>query len=104
VRVGDAIDFWRVVGVEPGRRLVLVAEMKLPGSASLELEVEPLAEGRSALATTARFHPAGAAGLLYWYALWPVHGWLFRGMTRAICEAAGAAIDTWEAVGEERGS
>jgi uncharacterized protein YbjT (DUF2867 family) len=104
VRVGDAIDFWRVVGVDPGRRLLLVAEMKLPGSASLELEVEPLAEGRSALATTARFHPAGAAGLLYWYVLWPLHGWLFRGMTRAICEAAGAGIDTREAFGEELGS
>jgi uncharacterized protein YbjT (DUF2867 family) len=101
VRVGDAIDFWRVVGIEPGHRLVLVAEMRLPGSASLELEVEPLTERRSALTTTARFHPAGAVGLLYWYALWPVHRPLFRGMTRAICEAASAGIRARAAVGEE---
>ena len=90
LRVGDAIDFWRVVGVEPGKHLVLVAEMKLPGTASLEFEVEPLDAERSALTVTARFHPAGVLGLLYWYALWPVHGRLFRGMTRAICAAAEA--------------
>ena len=101
VRVGDAIDFWRVVGVEPGRRLVLVAEMKLPGSASLELEVEPRGEQRSVLTTTARFHPAGAAGLLYWYALWPVHGRLFRAMTKAMCEEAGRSIAVRAAATEE---
>lgn len=88
IRVGDTIDFWRVVGVEPGRRLLLVAEMKLPGTASLEFEVETADRTRSALTTTARFHPAGIPGLLYWYALWPIHGRLFRGMTRAICQAA----------------
>jgi hypothetical protein len=91
VRVGDAIDFWRVVGVEPGRRLVLVAEMKLPGTASLEFEVEPTGATRSSLTTTARFHPAGIAGLLYWYALWPIHRRLFNGMTRAIARSSAAA-------------
>jgi len=88
LRVGDAIDFWRVVGVEPGRRLVLVAEMKLPGTASLEFEVEPEGPEHSALTTTARFHPAGIPGLLYWYALWPIHGRLFNGLTRAIAKSA----------------
>jgi uncharacterized protein YbjT (DUF2867 family) len=100
VRIGDAIDFWRVVGVKPGRRLVLVAEMKLPGSASLELEVEPRGEQRSLLTTTARFHPAGVSGLLYWYALWPVHGKLFRGMTNAICNAAAGSTEARSATGE----
>jgi hypothetical protein len=94
VRVGDAIDFWRVVRVESGRRLVLLAEMRLPGTASLELEVQSVGPQRSALTTTARFHPAGALGLLYWYVLWPVHGPLFRGMTSAICQAAEAASGT----------
>ena len=88
IRVGDAIDFWRVVGVEDGQRLVLLAEMKLPGTASLEFEIAPAQPGSSTLTTTARFHPAGAAGMLYWYALWPIHRRIFQGMTRAICVAA----------------
>jgi len=99
VRVGDAIDFWRVVGVEPGKRLVLLAEMKLPGAASLDLEVEPMGPERSALTVTARFHPAGVLGLLYWYVLWPVHGRLFRGMARAICAAAEAPAPPSTAAG-----
>ena len=57
-------------GGRAGRRLTLVAEMKLPGSAILELAVEPR-EGGSAVLLQAHFHPAGAPGLLYWYALWP---------------------------------
>jgi uncharacterized protein YbjT (DUF2867 family) len=83
VRVGDAIDFWRVVAVEPGQRLTLLAEMKLPGAAVLELEVRPR-EGGSTLVTTARFHPAGVVGLLYWYLLWPVHMLIFPGLSRSI--------------------
>lgn len=90
VRVGDAIDFWRVAAVEPGRRLTLVAEMKLPGSAVLEFEVTPLPSGGSKLSTSARYHPAGVVGLLYWYALVPVHPRIFRGMTNGIVERAEA--------------
>ncbi|HQW51387.1 MAG TPA: SDR family oxidoreductase, partial [Tepidiformaceae bacterium] len=88
IRVGDAIDFWRVVAVEPGRRLTLVAEMKLPGSAVLEFEVMPEGPDRSRLATTARFHPNGVWGLLYWYALVPAHGFIFRRMPRNMARAA----------------
>ena len=88
VRVGDAIDFWRVAAVEPGRRLTLVAEMKLPGSAVLEFEVTPLDERRSMLGTTARFHPNGVWGLLYWYAMAPAHGFIFRRMPRNMARAA----------------
>lgn len=94
VRVGDAIDFWRVVAVEPGQRLTLLAEMKLPGAAVLELEVRPRGEG-STLVTTARFHPAGFLGLLYWYLLWPVHMLIFPGLTRSI---AARALDDLPAV------
>lgn len=88
LRVGDAINFWRVVAVEPGRRLTLVAEMKLPGSAVLEFEVMPEGPDRSRLATTARFHPNGVWGLLYWYALVPAHGFIFRRMPRNMARAA----------------
>lgn len=87
VRIGDALDFWRVVGVEPGRRLTLLAEMKLPGIAILEFEVAPAGTG-ARIVTSAHFHPAGAAGLLYWYALWPIHKRIFAGLTDAIVARA----------------
>ena len=85
LRVGDAVDFWRVVAIEPGRRLTLLAEMRLPGTAVLEFEVLPEADG-SRIVTAAHFHPAGALGLLYWYALWPIHKRIFAGLADAIVE------------------
>ena len=90
LRVGDTLDWWRVKAVEPGRRLTLLAEMKLPGSAVLEFVVTPDRDG-SRIVTHAHFHPAGMPGLLYWYALWPVHGRIFGGLTRAIAARAEAA-------------
>ena len=86
LRVGDTLDWWRVEAVEPGRRLTLLAEMKLPGSAVLEFVVTPDGDG-SRITTQAHFHPAGIPGLLYWYALWPIHGRIFDGLTRAIAAA-----------------
>jgi uncharacterized protein YbjT (DUF2867 family) len=80
---GDALDFWRVLACEPGRRLGLVAEMKIPGRAWLQFEVEPNVGG-SVIRQTAIFDPAGIAGLLYWYALFPAHRWIFRGMLHEI--------------------
>ncbi len=100
LRVGDALDFWRVAAVEPGRRLTLLAEMKLPGAAVLEFTVEER-DGGSKLRTDARFHPAGMLGLLYWYALTPVHGPLFAGQTRRLCMSAEAtAPRTAASIGE----
>ncbi len=87
LRAGDPLDFWRVASVEPERRLTLVAEMRLPGSAILELAVEPRDRG-SSVVLQAHFHPAGAPGLLYWYALWPVHRRIFERLPRAIAERA----------------
>jgi hypothetical protein len=88
LRVGDALDFWRVVAVDEGRRLALVAEMRLPGSAVLEFQVSEL-EGRgSRLTTIARYHPAGVPGLLYWYVLVPVHARIFHGLTEALVAEA----------------
>ena len=83
LRVGDAVDFWRVAGIQPGRRLTLLAEMRLPGIAVLEFEVAPESDG-TRIVTAAHFHPAGTLGLLYWYALWPVHKRIFAGITDAI--------------------
>lgn len=81
--VGDTVDFWRVEGFEPDHRLRLVAEMKLPGRAWLEFEVYGNAS-KSTIRQTAIFDPAGLAGLAYWYLLYPVHRWIFRGMLRKI--------------------
>jgi uncharacterized protein YbjT (DUF2867 family) len=88
LRVGDALDFWRVTGWEPERRLTLVAEMRLPGSAAMEFHLEPLPEGGARLKVLALFHPAGAKGLVYWYALLPGHKALFGGLADAIVSRA----------------
>jgi uncharacterized protein YbjT (DUF2867 family) len=88
VRVGDTLDFWRVEAFEPGRRLRLQAEMRLPGRAWLEFEVEPHADG-SVIRQTATFDPVGLAGRAYWYALYPIHALMFRGMLRRIAQRAG---------------
>jgi len=81
--VGDALDFWRVEAYEPGRRLRLAAEMRVPGRAWLEFEVVPSAGGAD-IHQTAVFEPVGLSGLLYWYALLPVHTLIFGGLLRAI--------------------
>jgi uncharacterized protein YbjT (DUF2867 family) len=81
--IGDVVDFWRVESFEADRRLGLAAEMKVPGRAWLQFEVEPNGHG-SLIRQTAIFDPAGLAGLLYWYSLYPVHRWIFRGMLRQI--------------------
>jgi hypothetical protein len=86
---GDTVDFWRVEEVEPDRRLRLSAEMALPGRAWLQFEVEPDGAG-SVIRQTAIFDPVGVAGRLYWYAIWPVHAFVFRGMIRGIAAAAAA--------------
>ena len=87
LRVGDAIDFWRVEAVEPNRLLRLAAEMKLPGRAWLEFEVTRK-DGESVIRQTASFDPVGPLGRAYWYALYPVHQLVFGGMLRAIARAA----------------
>jgi uncharacterized protein YbjT (DUF2867 family) len=85
LRVGDVVDSWRVIALEPDRRLTLLMEMKAPGAGVLEFVVKPGPGGRgSSVSATAYWHPAGVAGLLYWYALVPAHLFLFRGLTRAL--------------------
>jgi uncharacterized protein YbjT (DUF2867 family) len=92
LRPGDALDFWRVEAVEPGRSLRLRAEMKVPGRAWLVFEAVPEGPGRSRLLQTAVFEPRGLAGALYWYALYPVHKIVFSGMVEAIGRRAEATV------------
>ena len=87
LRVGDALDFWRVEAVERDRLLRLRAEMKVPGRAWLQFEVSGSGTG-STIRQTAIFEPRGLAGLLYWYVLFPVHGLIFGGMLRGIAAAS----------------
>jgi hypothetical protein len=84
VGYGEALDFWRVTGIDRNRRLALRAEMKLPGEAQLEFRIEPVGEQRSVLHQVALFEPRGLFGLLYWYAVVPLHHIVFRGMLLGI--------------------
>lgn len=97
VAYGDALDFWRVTDVEEPRRLVLRAEMKLPGLAQLGFDITPLDSGGTRLTQTALFIPRGLTGLAYWYAVLPFHGFVFRGMLEGIRRSAErAAGSTFE--------
>lgn len=87
VRTGDAVDFWRVEAVEPGRLLRLRAEMKLPGEAWLQWEIVETGDG-SDLRQIAWFQPRGLWGRLYWYAVAPAHALVFPRMACAIAATA----------------
>jgi hypothetical protein len=87
LRVGDALDFWRVEEIRGPTLLRLRAEMKVPGRAWLQYEVQSTAAG-SRLVQTAFFEPKGLPGLAYWYVLYSVHGLIFRGTVRVVAERA----------------
>jgi uncharacterized protein YbjT (DUF2867 family)/uncharacterized protein YndB with AHSA1/START domain len=87
LRVGDTVDSWQVIGLEPQKRLTLLFGMKAPGAGILEFQLEPAEEGTRVTAT-AYWHPRGAWGLLYWYPLAPFHGLIFDRMTDAIARRA----------------
>ncbi|MBU0517019.1 MAG: DUF2867 domain-containing protein, partial [Proteobacteria bacterium] len=90
--VGDAVDFWRVLRLEPPRRLILLAEMKLPGEAVLEFRLEP-ADGRGIdLVMVGRFLPRGLWGIVYWYALMPVHDFIHGRLCRDIAQDTGRTV------------
>lgn len=93
LRVGETMDCWRVEDIVAGRRLRLAAEMKLPGRAWLEFEVEPTGNG-ARITQTAMFDPLGLAGLAYWYLIWPLHELVFAGMLRGVAQAAGRNAET----------
>jgi uncharacterized protein YbjT (DUF2867 family) len=91
LRVGDRVDSWKVLGLEPERRLSLAFGMKAPGAGMLEFELTPRDDGGTRLSVTAYWHPAGVWGLLYWYAFEPAHKFIFSGTADAICRRAESA-------------
>ena len=83
---GDALDFWRVIVADKKRgRLLLYAEMKLPGDAWLEFKIVE-GNGKNRLFQTATFRPSGLAGRLYWYSVLPFHFFIFGGMIKGLIE------------------
>ncbi len=87
---GETLDFWRVEQIEPHHRLLLRAEMKLPGRAWLQFDAQPAENNpaRTQLTQTACFEPKGLPGLIYWYALYPAHLLIFRDMIHALAKRA----------------
>ncbi|WP_347925468.1 SDR family oxidoreductase [Pontimicrobium sp. SW4] len=80
LNAGDALDFWRVIFADKSKqKLLLYAEMKLPGEAWLEFKIED-----NILKQTATFRPRGLAGRLYWYSVLPFHGFIFNGMIKKL--------------------
>ena len=80
INVGDALDFWRVLYADKEEgRLLLFAEMKLPGEAWLEFKTES-----EQLVQTATFRPLGLIGRLYWFLVLPFHGLIFKGMLKKL--------------------
>ncbi|MEU4157606.1 SDR family oxidoreductase [Actinoplanes sp. NPDC026670] len=88
LRVGEALDWWRVEEIEPGTLLRLRAEMRVPGRAWLEMRAEPDGEGGSVYRQRAVFLPRGLGGHLYWASVLPFHGVVFNGMARNITRTA----------------
>ena len=84
LRYGDALDFWRVVGLDQDRSLSLRAEMRLPGQALLDFRISANGALNCTFRQTALFQPRGLLGLMYWYAVLPLHEVVFRGMLAGI--------------------
>jgi hypothetical protein len=93
VRPGESLDFWRVEAMEPYRFIRLRAEMRVPGKAWLEFRSDPQPDGRTRLTQTAYFAAHGVLGFLYWYGLYPIHAFIFRGMIRKVAERARRLCD-----------
>jgi hypothetical protein len=84
LQAGDVLDFWRVLLADrKNKRLLLYAEMKIPGDAWLELKLIDF-HGKAYLSQIATFRPKGLWGRIYWYAMWPFHLVLFNGMAKQI--------------------
>jgi len=92
LQVGDALDFFRVLEMQEGRYLQLLAEMRFPGEATLEFRLKSLPGGLTALEQSSRYLPRGLAGLMYWYALLPFHVIVFKGMLKGIARETGKRI------------
>lgn len=83
LRVGDALDFWKVADIKENKRLLLLAQMKLPGKAWLEFDIQP-----DMLVQTAHFLPRGLWGRVYWYAVAPLHNLVFNDLAKKVVARA----------------
>lgn len=83
LRVGDALDFWKVVDIKKNKRLLLLAQMKVPGKAWLEFDIQP-----DRLVQTAHFYPNGIWGRIYWYSVVPLHNLVFVNLAKQILNTA----------------
>lgn len=90
LRVGDALDFWRVEAITPGASIRLRAEMLVPGKAWLQFDAVAREDGQTLLTQTAFFAPKGLAGWLYWYGLYPFHALIFSGLVDQVKARASA--------------
>jgi len=90
LRVGDAVDAWRVISMQPGKQLTMLMEMKAPGVGVLEFDIDANGSGQQTVTVRAYFHPAGVWGILYWIAFLPVHAFIFNGMTPVIAKQSEA--------------
>lgn len=89
LRVGDALDFWKVADIRPGKRLLLYAQMRLPGQAWLEFDIQP-----TQLVQTAHFIPRGLLGRAYWYAVLPFHYFVFENLAQTLVNNASSQEKT----------
>ena len=92
LQVGDVVDSWRVISIQPGKQLTMLMEMKAPGAGVLEFDIGDSGNGQRSITITAYFHPAGVWGLLYWFAVLPFHALLFRGMANGIVRRASGLV------------
>ena len=83
LRIGDALDFWKVADIKEGKRLLLYAQMKLPGQAWLEFDIQPYQ-----LVQTAHFIPHGILGRLYWYSVYPLHIFVFSNLAKTVVKSS----------------
>lgn len=90
LQLGDALDFWRITAIDPGQRLELTAEMRLPGTATLSFDLMhgEDEDGGTRLQMSARFRPQGLLGIAYWYSVLPFHGVAIPGLLRGIAREA----------------
>ena len=85
--VGDCLDFWRVLEVEPQRYLLLLADMKMPGEGLMEIRITTLDNEKTEVQMFSRFLPKGLSGILYWFVLYPFHQWIYHGILKSIAKS-----------------
>jgi len=83
IEINDVVDFWRVEDLQKNRRLLLRAEMKMPGKAWLEFQIQDESRQRK-LSVNAYFHTQSTWGRLYWYFFLPLHRFIFNRLIKQI--------------------